>query len=254
MREGEAVEKHSIPDACHEGIHWVTSASCHTMTNGFAIFSPTGWQQRTFPLSPGGRKSTVLLLSLTFATLMRFTHFISKQRQTEEEKRVWCIAAVSEMYFVSAVWNYIAELLLNLCAGLPKSPASGDGPVLGWTTASRCHDLILVFVMWKWEHIFKGCFLNTVGLLLLCNRAWCLPQPNKDYSDQDFLPSCSTQQLCTIAFHKWLYAKQKSAFSAGVDSLWCDVQTKNCSYTHDTTLSTAEQIYKTWQQVWTGVF
>lgn len=80
VREGEAVEKHSIPEACHEGIHWVTSASCHTMTNGFAIFCPTGRQQRAFPLSPGGRETTVFLLSLAFAALMRFAHFISRRK------------------------------------------------------------------------------------------------------------------------------------------------------------------------------
>lgn len=54
--KGEAVEKHSIPRACHEGIHWLTSASRHTMTNGFAIFRLTEGQQSTFPLSLVGRE------------------------------------------------------------------------------------------------------------------------------------------------------------------------------------------------------
>lgn len=115
----------------------MTSASCHTMTNGFAIFCPTGRQQRTFPLPPGGRESTVFLLRLA-SNEAHSLHFQTEVNGRREE---------SLLSFVSAAGNYIAELLPNQRAGLPNSPASGDGPFWGATTAPRRHNLVFDHVM-----------------------------------------------------------------------------------------------------------
>lgn len=64
---GEAMEKHSILQACHERIHWLTSTSRSTMTNGLAIFRLTYGQQCTFPLSLASIKCTVHILFVGFS-------------------------------------------------------------------------------------------------------------------------------------------------------------------------------------------
>lgn len=60
--KGEAMEKHSILQACHERIHWLTSTSRSTMTNGLAIFRLTYGQQCTFPLSLASTECTLHML------------------------------------------------------------------------------------------------------------------------------------------------------------------------------------------------
>jgi len=63
---GEAMEKHSILQACHERIHWLTSTSRSTMTNGLAIFRLTYGQQWPFPL---------LLASIEYTVHIPFVGF-----------------------------------------------------------------------------------------------------------------------------------------------------------------------------------
>ncbi len=64
---GEAMEKHSILQACHERIHWLTSPSRSTMTNGLAIFRLTYGQQCTFPLSLASIERTVHMPFVDYA-------------------------------------------------------------------------------------------------------------------------------------------------------------------------------------------
>lgn len=129
--EGEAVEKHSISETCHEGIYRVTSASCHTMTNGFAIFCPTGRQQRTFPLSREGGESTVFVISLAFlnSNEVHSLHF-----QTEVNSRREKGLVVSQLLLNFILFLLCKTILLSyfLICVQPSKTVQREAMTLFW--------------------------------------------------------------------------------------------------------------------------